>query len=52
MEYYTAVDQAALHEVLQMLAELWGGTYVLGNPTELVRTELSWHPDFLLAGAA
>lgn len=52
MEYYTALDQAALHEALAMMAELWSGTYVLGNPRALVETELAWHPDFQRVGAA
>lgn len=52
MEYYKAMDQAALHEALEMMAELWSGTYVLGNPRALVETELSWHPGFQQAGAA
>lgn len=44
MEYYVTDDQATLHEVLEMMAELWSGTYVLGNPRALVESEMAWHP--------
>jgi hypothetical protein len=50
--YYKVVEQAALHEALEMIADLWDREYCLGNPQDLILAEVSWHPEFRLQEVA